>query len=216
MEKRIISRYEDIEQFQVVLYMNIYNYGLIRQKEIENSGYTMDGIGLVLLSRLFGLAPERLNPDYSGYLKDYLSRKRVHIYASTEGELKSFAARQHSFEIVAMIDGYSNISHFHKVIGEKICDGDVVLVGRGSPLQETTIAELAVCYKSCQFIAVGAFISQFSNWNNYYPRLIDRLHLRMPYRMVRERLYYRLPTYIVNPIRFVIDGFFCDAFKKMT
>ena len=80
----------------------------------------------------------------------------------------------------------------------------MVLLGLGSPKQEQLALKIEVKNNIC-VLPVGAYISQFYKKPEYFPKLINKFHLRMPYRLVKENLWNRLPNYFISPILFVKD-----------
>lgn len=212
MKIRIIRKFFEIELYSIIFYINIYNYRKLRNFHGDKIAFTFDGIGLVLLAKLLGINARRLSPDNSGYLSEFLDSKRVHIYASKKSDLDAFLSRKKNYSVISALDGYSRISDFVGLISDRVEHGDIILVGRGSPLQEDTVIELYALFPQCVFVTIGAFIEQSVKGDVYYPIIVDKLNLRMPYRLVKENLYGRLPFYFLNPFLFLYDAIVLKKF----
>jgi len=63
---------------------------------------------------------------------------------------------------------------------------DVVLIGMGAPLQDKFALLLKKNGYNGTVYTCGGFIHQTTKALNYYPRVIDKLNMRVFYRMVRE------------------------------
>lgn len=74
---------------------------------------------------------------------------------------------------------------------------DIVIVGKGNPLQEQFLVDLkALGWNGCGFTC-GGFMHQTTQKLHYYPAWVNKMHLRMPYRMLKEEHFRkRLPDYL--------------------
>src|SRR5690606_14863225 len=89
--------------------------------------------------------------------------------------------------ILGFQDGYFSDQEQIKIKAKiKELSPDLIFLGMGSPKQE----ELAIVLKNPKLTVYtcGAFISQTANYGvNYYPYLINKLHLRWLYRIFKEK-----------------------------
>lgn len=130
------------------------------------------------------------------------SRRSIYFVGARQQEIDRFVGMiSRAFpdlEICGYRDGYFPIEQWEDV-ARSIMDlrPDVVVVGMGTPRQEEFIAALSSVDRSWEGIAFscGGFFHQTQDRLFYYPWWVDRLHLRMPYRTLREGLYRRLPLY---------------------
>lgn len=90
------------------------------------------------------------------------------------------------------------------------CSPDVVIVGMGTPLQEEFIIDLKrVGWKGVAYTC-GGFLHQTAyGGRQYYPKWMDRFHLRWLYRMIDEpklilRYLFYYPVFLVVFLRDVI------------
>ena len=147
---------------------------------------------------------ERLAPDLTSYFANYLpSLSNIIFVGGKPGEANNVSQLYTKAKTFA-IHGYHEEDYIITTLAQKIEPDSVIIVGMGSPKQEMLINKLYQTYPDNLFISCGAFLTQFSVSENYYPNWIDSLNLRMPYRMFREKLYGRLPLYFVNPFRFLL------------
>jgi exopolysaccharide biosynthesis WecB/TagA/CpsF family protein len=63
----------------------------------------------------------------------------------------------------------------------------IIIIGMGTPYQETMAVDLRSAGFRGAIYTCGGFLHQTSQKLVYYPRLIDKLHLRLPYRMYKEK-----------------------------
>jgi exopolysaccharide biosynthesis WecB/TagA/CpsF family protein len=204
---RIIRNSADLSKYSIVFYINLFNYrGIRNYLGNENIGFTFDGISFTLIFRILYLKRcERLSPDYTGYLNHYLADNRIHVYGSGKIDLERFVRNNSRLNIISSTNGFEPVTVFMNILKKNAIKGDIVLVGRGSPLQEQTIMELVKSFPDLKYVAVGAFITQFSNGSKYYPLFIDKLNLRWLYRLLNEQLYSRIPMYLKGLLSFVSD-----------
>ena len=203
---KLVRQYDDIPNRGKLFYLNIYNLNLVLKNiKGEYNYFTFDGVGLLNISRIIKFVKiERLAPDLTSYFPDYLpSLSNVIFIGGNPGEADQIAEKYIKGKVFS-IHGYHEEDYLMSVLKEKIDPESVIIVGMGSPKQEAIINKLYEIYTENLFISCGAFFSQFSTFQKYYPYFVDYLNLRMPYRMIREGLYRRLPLYFINPVRFLI------------
>ena len=83
---------------------------------------------------------------------------------------------------------------------------NIVVAGLGVPFQEDFLVDLRNAgWSGCGYTC-GGFIHQTSGRLNYYPDWVNKFHLRMPYRFIREPHFRkRLPDYIKFVFTFLYD-----------
>lgn len=86
---------------------------------------------------------------------------------------------------------------------------DIVVAGLGVPFQEDFLVDLRnLGWSGCGYTC-GGFIHQTSARLNYYPKWVNRFHLRMPYRFIMEPHFRkRLPDYIKFVFTFLYDYYY--------
>lgn len=91
-------------------------------------------------------------------------------------------------KIVGKRDGYLGLESIEDVVSTiKDLDPDLVLCGMGCPLQEKFAVIGSKEMPSTTFITCGGFFHQHQKKAQYYPKFIDKLNLRMPYRFFKEK-----------------------------
>ena len=204
---KLIRTYSDIPKSGKLFYLNIYNFNLVlKHIKGSNNYFTYEGVGLLNISRVItARRTERLAPDLTSYFSNFIpSLSNIIFVGGKPGESDSISQKYAKGKTFS-IHGYHDENYIIKTIAEKIEPESVVIVGMGSPKQEVLISELYKIHPDNLFISCGAFFSQFSVSEKYYPNWIDSLNLRMPYRLIREGLYDRLPLYLINPFRFLLS-----------
>ena len=199
----VISKITDHINFdnsnQTVSYLNIYNYKILRNnrevlKEIDH--FTLDGIMLILFIRLFfGKKIKRKAPDFSSYFKEMFAHseingKKIVFIGGSESDIENFVKIVKENYPEMLIAGYNsgfNVDQerlIKKIIAQKI---DIVIVGMGTPLQELFMIKMKYLGFKGSCFTCGAFISQTAiGGKNYFPNIIDKLHLRWAYRIYKE------------------------------
>ncbi|WP_297704320.1 WecB/TagA/CpsF family glycosyltransferase [uncultured Eudoraea sp.] len=184
---------------QLVSYLNIYNYKILRKNRevLERiDHFTLDGIMLILFIRIFmGKKIKRKAPDFSSYFKDMFAHfevkhKRIVFIGGSESEIEKFVEIVKYYypklDVVAFFNGF-NIDEeqlIQKVISKKT---DVVIIGMGTPLQELLMIKMKKMGFQGSCFTCGAFITQTAiGGKNYFPHLIDKLHLRWAFRIYKE------------------------------
>lgn len=83
----------------------------------------------------------------------------------------------------------------------------VVVAGMGTPAQEKFVIKCKEILNFNQAFTCGGFITQTTNTLNYYPRIINFLKLRVPYRFVFEEHVRKryITTYPKFLIRYIFD-----------
>ena len=79
----------------------------------------------------------------------------------------------------------------------------IVLAGMGTPLQDEFLLRCKALLRFNRAFTCGGFISQTTEKLNYYPSIINRLNLRLPYRLlfephVRKRYVTTYPKFFIR------------------
>lgn len=199
---KVTTRFNYFEKRTIVSYVNVYNYLELRKsshllKSIDK--FTLDGILLIGCFRiLFKKKFKRLSPDFSSYFETVFrlcnqNKKKVYFIGASQEEMDKFVdtiqSKFPSIEIVGFSSGFLKHDESYTIIDNiKTFGTDLVFVGMGTPKQE----EFAVRLKESDFqgtvYTCGAFISQTANHGfHYYPEIINTLHLRWLYRLIKEK-----------------------------
>lgn len=183
----------------IVGYLNFYNYLIFRKRPeliTQINSFTLDGIALVwFLGLLSRKKYERQSPDFSSYFVDLFTeidrnKETLFVLGGSPDDCSDFCGimKQNypGLNLVGRADGYRKDED---VIIEEINDlsPSKVIIGMGSPKQESFAADLkAAGYKGVIYCC-GALISQTADHGQYYyPKWITDLHLRWLYRIVKE------------------------------
>lgn len=210
---KIIDSIKSVPLSGVLLYLNVYNiHSIISYLNSEKVYTTFDGISTVLLWNLFKHPKVvRLAPDFDSYFGEFLKGRRIHIIGSDKKNLESFVhTHSKSYNIISYLDGYQTTVDYITHLKKSLKDGDIVLIGMGSPLQEKIGIELFERFGHSLFVSCGAFISQYSQSGIYYPKRISKLHLRWLYRFVKEGTWIRIPALFIGITKFVKELFRSD------
>ena len=204
---KLVRVIDELPHVGLIFYLNIYNLNRVLPIMPHNSYFTFDGIGLCSISSLIIRSKiERLAPDFGGYFQSLLHSKKKKILIGGKPReavelgknLKNVIGVSHGYleeeEILQFVQGFSEMKD----------ENILVIVGLGSPRQELIGKEILSSFPRSQIIVCGAFFSQYARQERYFPPIINKLHLRMPYRLFKEGLYSRLPYYFLNPFRFFI------------
>ncbi|WP_417372178.1 WecB/TagA/CpsF family glycosyltransferase [Gelidibacter japonicus] len=198
---KITSQLDYFQPNTITAYVNLYNYLIFRQnpeiiKDIDR--FTLDGILMVRILNLIGGSAKRASPDFSSYFSEMFLfcekfQKKLVFVGGSNSELVNFISQiEKSFptlKIQGALDGYFSDEESN-IIAKDILDmrPDIVILGLGTPKQEI----FAILLKSMGFngniYTCGAFISQTAlKGVNYYPEIINTLHLRWLYRIFKEK-----------------------------
>lgn len=210
----------------IFTFINSYSYLVIRKEKSildDFDGVFFDGLLIVVFINLFlnkkvkrvSFDMTSLAPKVFKYAID--NKKTIYFLGSKEEEIKGFVnvIKQNfpGINIEGYRSGYFSVEERKEVLkGLVQSNPDILVVGMGTPLQEVFLADLvARGWKGLGFTC-GGFIHQTSDSLYYYPKWIDRFHLRWLYRLYDEpKLIKRfLKSYIGFPIIFTID--FCKYY----
>jgi N-acetylglucosaminyldiphosphoundecaprenol N-acetyl-beta-D-mannosaminyltransferase len=196
-------------------YVNPYSYFLSRdmREEYMPDNVFMDGIALVLLSRLLGVKGERFSFDMTSMAPmvfDYALRYDLSV-AFIGGRNEEIGAFESVLEknyaglkVALTANGFDHSVVDYMSMLRKT-KPDFVIIGMGAPLQDEVMYKLHSAYPATYFTC-GGFIVQSGKGLDYYPPLFDRLNLRFVYRAYKEPHYRkRLLLYPLACALFVYD-----------
>lgn len=206
---KLIRNLDEYPDKGLVFYLNIYNVRKVLNSTKENFYFTFDGIGLCLLVRLltlFSVYPKRLAPDLDGYIRLLLKTEKKKVFIGGYLNELELIKDKYSENVIGQKSGYCSnqeIIDYVDRLNLENREDYIFLVGLGSPRQEELSELLHLKFNKSLIITCGAFFSQYARNERYYPSIVTRLNLRMPYRLFKERLFSRLPFYFTNPIYFM-------------
>lgn len=189
-----------IEPGTINTFVNAYSYMVIRSslKKINCvDNFYLDGILLVWILRLFGFKAKRYSFDMTSvapmvFDEAIKNNLRIYLIGSSENEIgmavKNIRKEYPTLKIVGVRNGYfDNVSQRNEVIKEIIDKTpDVVIAGMGAPRQEQFIISLRENGWTGIGYTCGGFYHQTARSVNYYPKIMDKLHLRWAFRIVKE------------------------------
>lgn len=203
MINRVLHKITDEIDFKkksnVVSYLNIYNYGILRKypETVEQiDSFTLDGIMMLLFLKFFCFKKiGRKAPDFSSYfieLFEYFEtkEKRVMFLGGSSDDMEKFLkvvkANYPNLNIIASQNGYE----FERTeILNTLIENDIhaIITGLGTPKQELLITWLKTNGYEGACFSCGAFISQTAlEGKKYFPNWSNTLHLRWLYRIIKE------------------------------
>lgn len=205
--KKLIVSDKNIEMLfetkgRVYSFINPYGYHLLRKnKELYDSldGLFVDGIFMCLLTRFyFGVKVKRRSFDMTSLAKDCFERlarsgESIYFVGASEEEISAtISLLKEDYPLINIV-GYRNgffesederISCFETIVKN---NPDFVIVGMGAVLQEQFVVGLKKYgFKGIAFTC-GGYIRQASTGLDYYPKWVDKCHLRAFYRLFHEK-----------------------------
>ncbi|MBZ0297273.1 MAG: WecB/TagA/CpsF family glycosyltransferase [Anaerolineae bacterium] len=199
---KISSDFDFFEEKGIISYVNVYNYIQLRKSPylVKSINYfTLDGILLVVLVRiLFFKKIKRLSPDFSSYFEELFhlceqKDKKVYFIGASQKEIQKFILvineKHPRLNIVGSSNGFFQQEKAETIIDRiNILAPDLVFVGLGTPKQEEFAVQLIGTQFNKTVYTCGAFISQTAKKGvRYYPKFINKLHLRWFYRLLMEK-----------------------------
>lgn len=183
----------------VIGYVNIFNYLSWRRHPELVQGFdyfTLDGIMLSVFIRIFyGKHIERKSPDFSSYFQELFERfesENLSVYFVGGSNDEVLAAREviaQAFPGLVIAGIHSGYYDDNTPVIEEIIKSEahICIAGMGTPRQEQFLLALKRSKFQGRSFSCGAFISQTANGGkSYYPKWVNRLHLRWLYRIYRE------------------------------
>ena len=190
------------ERGRVYSFINPYGYHLLRRNYelYENlDGLFIDGIFMCLLTRLYyGFKVQRRSFDMTSLAKDcfeYLSSVNESIYfvGANEDEInatiKLLQKEYPKMNIAGWRDGYFQSKEERNICFDNIIQSgaNFVVVGMGAVLQEQFVVDLKAFGFDGIAFTCGGYLRQASSGIDYYPKWVNKFHLRAFYRLIREK-----------------------------
>lgn len=206
---------------ELVTFINPVSYCKILQYKdlLKQFDYLLiDGILLSSFINIFGIKNVRrssfdmtsLAPQLFNY--SIKNNKSIFFIGSKDHEITSFInlikKEYPLLKIAGYRNGYIEWDAIDRIVSDILkCKPSFVVVGMGTPLQEQFMVEFK---RRCMdwngmIFSCGGFFHQTQTDINYYPELVNKLNLRMPYRLFKEGLYSRLKFYPIFVYHFLKD-----------
>jgi exopolysaccharide biosynthesis WecB/TagA/CpsF family protein len=214
------------KQHTLTTFINPVSYLIAREKKnlYQQFDYLLaDGWLFVAALRMVGIPAKRYSFDMTSiassvFNEAILKNRTIYFIGAKPTEIEPFIKmiRQYypQLKIVGYRDGYfgGDVERNETLERIKTLSPDIVVAGLGVPLQENFLVDLHQIGWNGLGYTCGGFIHQTINRLNYYPAWINRFHLRMPYRFIKEPHFRkRLPDYFRFLFAFTID---CIRYKK--
>ncbi|HET8858747.1 WecB/TagA/CpsF family glycosyltransferase [Marivirga sp.] len=207
------------KEANVVTFLNPVSYVIVRNSNIDFEKFDciyIDGLLLVKLLKLFNVVDvNRISFDMTSLapkLFDHVRNENKSIYflGSKKEEISNFVKliqSEFNLNIKGFRDGYFDVDNCEDIITEiQNSAPDYLVVGMGSPRQEEFLIKFREKnLKNITCFTCGGFFHQTQSKIDYYPKWIDKFNLRMPYRLIKERLYSRLKYYPLFLFYFLKD-----------
>lgn len=187
-----------LEANQAYSFINFASIGSVFQQTPGSVAYFCDGMLMsTFMSRVTGRAIGRVSFDFTSIADLVLGSaeqlgKRVYFVGARQAELELFIVKIGALYPRLAIAGYHN-GYFDAVEAEDIqadicrSAADILIVGLGAGLQEQFEQDaLRAGFRGVAFTCGGFIRQEALATRQYYPALINRLHLRAFYRMYRE------------------------------
>ncbi|MDD1139345.1 WecB/TagA/CpsF family glycosyltransferase [Pseudomonas sp. TNT2022 ID233] len=187
-----------LEANQAYSFINFASIGSFFEQNPSTVAYFCDGMLMsTFMSRVTGRTIGRVSFDFTS-IADVVLRsaeqqgKRVYFVGARQAELDLFISKIKSLYPQLSIAGYHN-GYFDAAQAEgiraDICRSaaDILIVGLGAGRQEQFEQDaLRAGFRGVAFTCGGFIRQEALATRQYYPALINRLHLRAFYRMYRE------------------------------
>ncbi|KAA0980317.1 WecB/TagA/CpsF family glycosyltransferase [Pseudomonas sp. ANT_H12B] len=183
---------------QAYSFINFASIGRLFERTPGAVAYFCDGMLMsTFMSRVTGRTIGRVSFDFTSIADLVLSSaeqqgKRVYFVGARQVELELFVSKIKTLYPRLIIAGYHN-GYFDasqaKGIRADIChsEADILIVGLGAGLQEQfELDALRAGFGGVAFTCGGFIRQEAMATRQYYPTLINRLHMRAFYRMYRE------------------------------
>lgn len=200
-----------------VTFLNPYSYLLARKNRDVFSQFDqihIDGIALVKILKLFGLADvERKSFDMTSLapivFKDAIKTSRSIYFIGTEPGVIDLAVENirslySELKIEGYRDGYFDGNSDRERTLKNIFElkPDIIICGMGTPLQEKFLLDLKKLGWEGIGYTCGGFLHQIAKKIDYYPKWIDKYHLRWVFRIYDEpklfkRYFLEYPKFLI-------------------
>ncbi|MFJ7283654.1 WecB/TagA/CpsF family glycosyltransferase [Pseudomonas sp. NPDC099000] len=187
-----------LEANQAYSFINFASIGSVFEQAPGAVTYFCDGMLMsTFMSRVTGRRIGRVSFDFTS-IADLVLRsaeqqgKRVYFVGARQTELELFVSKIKALyprlTLAGYHNGYFNASQAEGIRAD-ICrsEADILIVGLGAGLQEQFEQDaLRAGFRGVAFTCGGFIRQEALATHNYYPALINRLHMRAFYRMYRE------------------------------
>ncbi len=205
---------------RIVTFVNPYSYSILRGTNLSDKFdlVFIDGQALTLLARLL-LKPKivRLSFDMTSMAWDvlnYCNETQVKVYLIGSNQLNieraafNIRGKFDKIDLCGIRNGFFNTDEERTSAMEEIVslNPSVVIVGMGTPIQEKFLLDLKNLGWNGIGFTCGGFLHQSSESLDYYPSIINQLHLRWLYRLIyeshsRRRFFAFYPTFAFKFLR---------------
>lgn len=220
-QKRAIISDQLNEPNQLFTFLNPVSYLVARKRVGLYSAFDYklpDGwLYAAVLSLVLKIKAPRYSFDMTSlaplvFKKAIEKNQSIYFIGARSEEINSFIVtiKNHfpDLNIIGYRNGFFNDSEERSNLITNVLNlsPDIVIAGLGVPLQEHFLVDLRKSgWLGCGYTC-GGFIHQTTLKLNYYPGWINSLHLRMPYRFLKESHFRkRLPDYFKFIFIFVYD-----------
>lgn len=211
-----------LEEGAITTCINPFNLRLLDSELLdeEKSSFRYYSDGVLLCALLFlkkRIKVTRISFDFSGIAEQVFSwgvdnKKSFAFVGGYYGAVEEFSkiARQRhpQMRVEHTSPGFfENESHRRETL-RRLVDVDIIIAGMGSPYQERLLLDLRTLGWKGTGYTCGAFFEQTARaGGDYYPKIIDKLHLRWLFRLLDEpnkmfaRYFIRYPIFVWTFLR---------------
>jgi N-acetylglucosaminyldiphosphoundecaprenol N-acetyl-beta-D-mannosaminyltransferase len=182
-----------------VSFLNPFSFSVVvEQPQVFNSDFVWfsDGFLICKIAKIFGLSLNRYSMDFTSLAEPLFIYCKNHnlkfgVIGSDQNSVDKFSSvisDIYGIDVSLASNGYLNEQQMNDFIDELIARKiDIILVGLGTPLQESFLIKARKKGWSGTGFTCGGFITQTAmSDKHYYPKIIDSLGLRFLYRMYKE------------------------------
>lgn len=235
VEQAHILNLLDKKDSALISFINPAAWALAKRKPdyrraLEQMNFVLpDGIGVCLACQtLKNIECERISFDMSSLADPFLKKiaennLSLFLLGGSDGVAlniqKKLSIKYCDLNIVGIESGFGDWDI--KIANILAANPNVVLVGMGAPTQEEFILALRAKGYSGLAISCGGFFDQYLLADNYYPALINKLHVRFAYRLYKEphRLWRRYlldyPTFVWSYLKALVTKFLKRVYDKI-
>jgi N-acetylglucosaminyldiphosphoundecaprenol N-acetyl-beta-D-mannosaminyltransferase len=184
----------------LITFLNPYSYLYFRKHAALFNRFDriyFDGILLVTAMRLIGIRSQRKSFDMTSLAPEVFNYcleegKSIYFIGSDAASIKAFGevllTGFPNLSVVGLSNGYFSSTEERRATINKIneLNPDCLVVGMGTPLQEKFLVEVKEMGWQGIGFTCGGFIHQTAKGLDYYPKWMDKLHLRWLYRIWDE------------------------------
>ncbi len=219
-QSKNVYKKNTVDNGRLITFLNPYSYLVARKRVLLFNRFDLyvDGVLLVAMLRLVGFRLERLSFDMTSVAPKVFEHACEHdlsIYfiggepGIAETAVSVFSAKYARLQIAGIRHGYFSGDEEKAEVIQSIVmlKPDIVLASMGAPHQEEFLAELADSgWKGVGYTCGGFFHQTAKGGLSYYPKWMDKFHLRWLFRMIDEPKL--LPRYFVYYPLFVFVFFY--------